>query len=112
MNKSVNISGKDILRYVRKKRRYLDIRFSRAGLAEELGIGETLLSQTINRDLGMTFKDMVRKERLKKATELMNASGESHLTMDDIAILSGFSNRMSLYRSLKQQESLTTNNQQ
>lgn len=112
MNKPTTLTGKDILRYVRKKRRYLDIRFSRAMLADELGIGETLLSQTINRDLGVSFKEMVRRERLKKAAELMEVQKESHLTMDDIAVLSGFSNRMSLYRSLKQQESLTTNNQQ
>ena len=76
-------------------------------LADEIGCGKTILSQTINRLYGTTFFDLVNNHRVEEAKTLLLDSNYFHLKIDSIGEMAGFSSRTSFFSVFKKTTNLS-----
>lgn len=83
---------------VKDKHLFKDIHFSRETLATELGISPARVSLIFKEELQTTFYDFVNRQRVQNARRLLKSAAHKDETLDDIAILSGFNNRMTMHR--------------
>ena len=68
--------------------------------AERLFVSEEYLSSQFKRETGKTFTETVRKYRIKKVKELLS---ETHLKLNQIAELSGYSDPKYMSRVFKEE---------
>ena len=83
---------------IRNDRLFRDIHFSRETLTKELGISPARISQIFKEELGTTFYDYVNRQRVYHARHLLKSPTHKNDTLEDIAIQSGFCNRMTMHR--------------
>lgn len=67
----------------------------------ELGSNRTYVSQLINEEKGVNFREWINRYRVEYAKELMMDPEQSHLPMIAIAEMAGFSSRSTFYRVFK-----------
>lgn len=89
--------AKDVISYVRNEHNYRNINFSRKDLARYLGVTCPMLTSVIHQELETTFTDLVNKYRVQYAHRLIMSM--SDVPLEDVAIRSGFSNRMTMHRA-------------
>ena len=77
---------------------FRDIHFSRETLANELGISPARVSSIFQEEIGTSFYDFVNRQRTYHARRLLKSAVHKNDTLEDIALLSGFSNRMTMHR--------------
>lgn len=87
-----------IKKFIKDNRLYRDIHFSRDVIAKELGISPARISLIFKEELETTFYDFVNRQRVYHARKLMKSPAHKDDTLEDIAIQSGFSNRMTMHR--------------
>lgn len=90
--------AKKIVSYVRDDHNYRNINLDRSEVAGYLGITNPMFTSIVHRELDTTFKDLVNKYRVQFAHRLL-LSEDSDASLEDIAIRSGFSNRMTMHRA-------------
>lgn len=90
--------AKEIVRYVRSERNYRNINLNRDEVSGYLGITNPMLSSIVHVELETTFTDLVNKYRVEYAHRLLLAA-DTELPLEDIAVMSGFSNRMTMHRA-------------
>jgi len=83
---------------------YLDETLSLRDLAVELSLSPHHLSQVINQELGMNFFELVNRERVRHAQQLILSSTSNLL---DIALESGFRSKSTFNSLFKQYTGLT-----
>lgn len=64
-----------------------------------LGVSEAHLSRLFKREVGVTFRQYLRKRRMTQAAELVS---DSSLAIKRIALVSGYSDVSNFYRDFKQ----------
>lgn len=79
---------------------YLNPNLKLADLAKELGISEKIISQAINECSGENVNLFINRYRIKTAERLLIEQSR-HITIDGIAELSGFSNKVSFYKAFR-----------
>ena len=98
--KSKAVSGELFLkieRHFRESKPYLDSIISRKIIANDLMTNEKYIANAIREHSGMTFHEYINSQRLIYAHAMLSdPSCKAGIT--DIAISSGFSNRVSFYR--------------
>jgi len=67
-------------------------------LATRLGVSNNLLSETINKKLGVSFSDFVNARRIRDAQDMMKKPGAAHQKIASIAYEAGF-NSLSVFNS-------------
>lgn len=77
---------------------FRDIHFSREILANELGISPARVSSIFQEEIGTSFYDFVNRQRTYHARRLLKSAVHKNDTLEDIALQSGFSNRMTMHR--------------
>ena len=77
---------------------FRDIHFSRETLANELGISPARVSSIFQEEIGTSFYDFVNRQRTYHARRLLKSVVHKNDTLEDIALQSGFSNRMTMHR--------------
>ena len=77
---------------------FRDIHFSRENLANELNISLPRVSMIFKEEIGTSFYDFVNRQRTYHARRLLKASSHKNDTLEEIALQSGFSNRMTMHR--------------
>ena len=77
---------------------FRDIHFSRENLATELEISPARVSTIFKEEIGTSFYDFVNKQRTYHARRLLKAPSHRNDTIEEIALQSGFSNRMTMHR--------------
>ena len=77
---------------------FRDIHFSRETLANELGISPARVSSIFQEEIGTSFYDFVNRQRTYHARRLLKSAVHKNDTLEDIALQSGFSNRMTMHR--------------
>lgn len=87
--------------YIRSKERYLDPLLSLNGLAEELEMGTSKLSKTINDHAGDNFSDYINKMRVKAAKKILTNPEYDHYTIVSIGLECGFNSKSAFYASFK-----------
>lgn len=86
---------------------FRDINFSREDLAEELNISKARVSTIFQEEIGTSFYDFVNRQRTYYARRLLKASSHKNDTLEEIALQSGFSNRMTMHRMYLKVYSIT-----
>jgi AraC-like DNA-binding protein len=95
-----------ILLKMEQNKPYLDPNFSLQVLSHMLNRSERYVSQAINK-LGKTnFNRMVVRYRINEARRLITVHGEG-VTMNEVGEQSGFANRISFYRSFREETGLS-----
>lgn len=73
-------------------------------LASQLGTNRTYVSKLINNKENANFCDYINSFRIEYAKELLSSQDEEQLTLDEIALKSGFSSLSSFYRVFTKME--------
>lgn len=94
-----NTLSKALVRYIRDERNYHNISLSRDDVAEALGVTKGMLTSIVHTELQTTFTDLVNQYRARHAVKLLKSEKNANATLDEIAIRSGFSNRMTMHRA-------------
>jgi AraC-like DNA-binding protein len=84
---------------------YLNPEFRLLDLRQVLPLNRTYLSQLINAEYGCNFYQFVTNYRIEEAKRLMTEHPE--MTMEDVAIQSGFSSVRTLYRAFDREVEMT-----
>lgn len=95
-----------ILLKMEQNKPYLDTNFSLQVLSQMLNRSERYVSQAINKVGKTNFNRLVVRYRINEARRLVTVHGEG-MTMNDVAEKSGFSNRISFYRSFREETGLS-----
>jgi AraC-like DNA-binding protein len=77
---------------------FRDIHFSRENLANELDVSTARVSTIFQEEIGASFYEFVNRQRTYYARRLLKAYSHKNDTLEDIALQSGFSNRMTMHR--------------
>ena len=96
-----------LLNHMESKRPYLNPDLRLSDLAEELNIPKHQLSQVINQKLELNFFDFVNQYRVELAKQQLTDDRLAHVTIQGIAMESGFSNKASFNRIFKKFTDLT-----
>lgn len=84
---------------IKDKQVFLQPNLKLENLAQQLQTNRTYVYQAINQQMGMTFNELINRQRVIYAKELIEKHPE--LSMNDIALRSGFASLSSFYRNLK-----------
>lgn len=85
---------------------FTDAQLSRKALADKLSTNEAYLFESIKRNLGLTFSEYLTQLRLDLAREMLSQPG-SNLTIEAVAIDSGFGSRNTFHRLFRERYGLT-----
>jgi len=96
------IGSATILRQLEETRSFLDPDISLPRLAGELNLRPRELSETINAEMGKSFRELINDLRIKEAQHLLMAGEERLTSVEAIALLAGFRSRSSFYEAFKQ----------
>lgn len=77
---------------------FRDIHFSRENLANELDVSPARISTIFKEEIGTSFYEFVNRQRTYHARRLLKSVVHKNDTLEDIALQSGFSNRMTMHR--------------
>ena len=89
------------IKYLVEKRRYFrNSKLTSEQLADELGISRCSFSKAVNGIMGMTFSEYINNVRLENAVKILE-DNKRNLTIEAIAIKSGYSTPSTFYRQYK-----------
>lgn len=106
-NPSDNVSKEDlavmsrIFSFVVGQKLYTSPGFNLEILSEYIGINRKYLSKAINNTTGKNFNTYINEYRVKEAIRLLSDPRNKFLSVDEIGIRVGFSNRSSFYESFR-----------
>ena len=78
---------------------YLKQKYTLRNLSEDLNITYTYLSYIINREIGMSFNDLINKYRIDYLKALLDKQSLGMFTLEGLAYQVGFSSRSTFYRA-------------
>lgn len=93
-----DLQGK-ILNLLLVQRKFMDKDYSAKQLAADLGTNTRYISAVFSVKFHMNYATMVNKYRIEEAMSILVDKRYLNLTMEDIALMVGFSNRQSFYSS-------------
>ena len=86
---------------------FLDPELSLSGLADEMNVSRTYLSQVINEKTSLQFNHLVNKYRIKEARRILADGQSEKYTLEFIAGEVGFQSMPTFYRAFKQFTGIT-----
>ncbi|MCM1313203.1 MAG: helix-turn-helix domain-containing protein [Bacteroides sp.] len=105
MGRTVSDEEHDLAEKVRyiivRKYRYRDVDYSASALARDLDVTPARLSGILKRHFGENYSSLVNRCRVRDAKRYLLDSRKSAYTVDDIAVMVGFSNRQSFFSAFK-----------
>ncbi len=105
MGRHAVYSSGDIIRRIKecmvKRKMFRQLHLTSTDVAREIGIGRTLLSQVINKEMGMTFQEYLAQCRVRYARKQIMQHPE--VTLEEIALKSGFAIPSTFYRQYKKE---------
>lgn len=108
-----NVSKEDlaimssVFSFVVGERQYASPGINLELLSEHLGINRKYLSKAINSVTGKNFNAYINEYRIKEAIRLLSDPENRYLSVDEIGLQSGFSNRTSFYESFRKTTGIT-----
>lgn len=79
------------------EQKYRDPAYSAKRLADDIGVNSRHISAVINLRFQQNYSQMVGEMRIQEARYMLQDSNFNHMTMEDIAVNTGFSTRQSFY---------------
>ena len=95
-----------IVEIVEKEKIYLQPNLKLEDLAKIMNTNRTYIYQAINQQMGVSFNEFINRRRVTHAERLM--ADYPTLSMNDIALQSGFASLSSFYRNLKKYKTTPT----
>lgn len=92
-----------ILKIIRDERAFHDINLSREIISDYINVPRNIISEVVKNEMNTSLTDLINKYRVRYAKSLLESKKHKDKTIDDIALMSGFSCRMSLYRAYKKE---------
>lgn len=89
------------------EKKYRDPDYSAREMAEELGTNTRYISAVINMRYQDNYSQMVNEFRIREAMYLLKNLHSRKMTMEDIALNVGFSNRQSFYSAFYKRTGMT-----
>lgn len=86
---------------------YLDYALDLPKLAKMLNVSPQELSQVINTASEGTFYQLISRQRINAAKQVLADSGQDHLKILDVALAVGFSNQSTFYSQFKKLTGMT-----
>jgi len=106
--KKIDLDLKErLLSYMDAKKPYLDAELTLSGLAKELNISRSQLSQLINEGLGDNFYNFVNKYRVEQVKDFMNDPSMKNFNLLGIALEAGFKSKSTFNLIFKRFTGLT-----
>ncbi len=96
-----------IERFIKERHLYLDASLSLNKLSEYVQITPCKLSTIVNNNKKENFSNFINRFRVNKAIEIMKKDKEKKLTLEDVALQSGFSSRSNFYTHFKRIKGMT-----
>lgn len=93
-----------ILMIVVAQKKYCDPEYSAKQLAMDLNTNPRYLSAVINSRFGMNYSCLVNEFRVRDAAHMLTDKRYKDLTMEEIGLKAGFSNRQSFYAAFYKQK--------
>ncbi len=93
--------SRTLLNELEQNKLYLDAEFNRNDLAKQLELSEERISALLNKELGISFYELINKYRVKEAKLLLDQGVSENLTMEAIAKQSGFKSKTTFYKFFK-----------
>jgi len=90
-----------ILQLMERDKPWLDAGFSLQDLSTRLATNQKYISQAINMYSETGFSGMMNRYRVNEARRLI-LEGKPDVSLNDIALQAGFTNRVSFYRQFKE----------
>ncbi len=91
-----------LLKYMQEARPYLDPELTLHSLARQMGINPVQLSNTINKDLGQTFKEFINHYRVHAVKKRLQDPASSQYSLLALAMDCGFNSKATFNRVFKQ----------
>ncbi|WP_100656123.1 helix-turn-helix domain-containing protein [Alteromonas flava] len=95
-----------IISLIENERLYLDPTLNVKILSDKLGVTGNAISQAINRQLNVSFRDLVNQKRITYAKQLLLSNHKSASILS-ISLESGFNSEATFYRIFKKSVGLT-----
>jgi AraC-like DNA-binding protein len=92
---------------MQERQPYTDSSFTRKEAAEIIGVSEKTLSDSIKKITGMTANEYINDMRIAHAYRLLLLGNTEKLTIEAIAVSSGFKNRDTFYRIFREKFNIT-----
>ncbi|RYC71815.1 helix-turn-helix transcriptional regulator [Spirosoma sordidisoli] len=93
--------------YMTTNKPYLQPRLSLTDVSVAVNLPPYLLSSMLNRVLDVEFRDYVNEYRVRYVCQLIQSNQFSHLTLEGISALAGFSSKTTFYRAFQKHMGLT-----
>lgn len=90
-----------IKEYLIKDKQYRNPDYSACQLAKDLHIAPSLLSYILRKYFGESYSCLVNRYRIKDACKFLTDENKSKYSVDDIAVLVGFTNRQSFFTAFR-----------
>lgn len=89
------------LRYMDDEKPYLDSNLSMDDVCRNISTNRTYLSQMINEHFRKNFNAYVNELRIKEARRLLSEKEHSHISVEGIGSMAGFSSKVSFHSNFK-----------
>ncbi len=93
--------------WLKREKIYLDPNLKVKKVAQYLHVTEKLVSSSINDMAKENFNSYINSLRIAEAKRMMMSQDKQHFTIDAIAELAGFSNKVSFYSAFKKETGLS-----
>lgn len=90
-----------IVRYIEAKKPYLKVDFSIHDVSRELNIPQLRVSNCFNKQLETTFPDFRNRLRIEHAINLFQENAHYHMSIEGIALQSGFKTKSAFYAAFR-----------
>ena len=98
---TLNSLKNNIIELIVRKKKYRDRCYNINQLSKELNTNTRYISATFNAIWNTNYNGYVNKYRVLEAKKLLMDSKFAHLSIEDVWIQVGFSNRQSFFKSFK-----------
>lgn len=83
---------------IKQPANFRNIYFSRAELADIVGIGESQLSRVLNNEMNTDFHTLINSQRARYAHKVLQAESHINETLEEIGFFCGFKSRITFHR--------------
>ncbi|GAB2481447.1 hypothetical protein GCM10027164_08300 [Algoriphagus taiwanensis] len=104
--KEIEIQNK-LNEVIEVSKKYLEPGYNINDLAKDSGIPAYLLTQYINRNLGISFSDLINQHRIEECCRKISNGDHKLMTLEGLAQECGFNNRNSFITSFKRYKDAT-----
>ena len=99
--RELEAGAKAIREKLETEKAFLDDALTLDDFAASVKLPKKQVSELINQSFGSSFKELINQYRVEEAKAIMQREGETKIQLIDVAMDSGFNNKVTFYRTFK-----------